>query len=158
MRNGDNPPIRYEWLVHAYAAVNGVLLVGSCIALYALDRRAGRNGIPPNDGLGFRTRRTRSSEQAWYAAQYIGFHISAIAALVVTTLVLVAVALVYIRRAHLAWVVILPVIGWIGLLVGVVVAGHYAERDIPAPNVHQGRSNRAISALDAHWVRPGPTV
>jgi hypothetical protein len=128
---GDQPspsPIRYSRTIHIYAATNGVMLAGTSVGLWFLAARTTSNGIPPNRGLGFRDQQTLATEVGWYAAQRVGFHIGAVAATAITAAVFAAVAVVYTRRLHPAWALIVPSVGLAAVALSFLIAGHYADK------------------------------
>jgi hypothetical protein len=151
-------PIRQSRAIHIYAAINGLVLAGTCVSLWFLAARANGNGVPPNTTLGFRDRQTLASEPGWYAAQRVGFHIGAVAATIITVAVFAVVAVVYARHLHPAWTLIVPSVGLAALALAFVIAGHYADKaavsatSSAAPGGQQHatslgtRSNRHFSA------------
>ncbi len=122
------PKAGYRKFIHLYAAFNGLLLLGTCASLWYFAARSGSNGIPPNTSLGFRDQQTLACAQGWYAAQRVGFHIAAITETVVTAVVFAVAAVVYIRRSHPVWILIVSTIGVLSIVVCLVIAGHYADR------------------------------
>jgi hypothetical protein len=129
--SSDQPspsPIRYSKTIHIYAAINGVMLACTSVGLWFLAARATGNGIPPNRGLGFRDQQTLATEAGWYAAQRVGFHIGAVAATAITAAVFAVVAVVYARRLHPAWALVVPSVGLAAVALAFLIAGHYADK------------------------------
>lgn len=124
----QTPKLQYNRAIHFYTVLNGLLFAGICGSLWLLTARAHSNSIPPNTTLGFRDQRTLADPQAWYAAQQVGFRFGAVADTIVTVAVFAVVAVVYLRRFHPIWVLIVPVIGQIAIAVCFVIAGHQADK------------------------------
>lgn len=122
------PKIERGRVIRLYAVANGLLLVGTCVALWLLAWQADSDRVPPNRTVGFRDDQTLASEHGWYAAQRVGFHISALAATAITVVVSAVVAVVFVRRLHPAWVLIMPIIGELAIGVSLVFAGHFADK------------------------------
>jgi hypothetical protein len=110
-----------------YAALNAVLLVGVSAVLWYFNARAHSHGISPNAQLGFRTQHTLASLHGWYVAQRAGFHFAAVAATVITVIVLAFIAIAAVRRLNPWWILLVPALGGVAVGVCLVVAGHRAD-------------------------------
>jgi hypothetical protein len=124
----QTPNARYPKTIHFYAALNGLLLILGCAVLWYLAARSSSNGIPPNTSLGFRDQHTLASAQGWYAAQRVGFHLTAVVDTVITAVALAIAAVAYVRRFHPIWILIIPAIGGLAIAVCFMIAGHYADQ------------------------------
>jgi hypothetical protein len=160
--------------IHVWAALNGLLLIVVCIALWYFAARSGSNGIPPNTSLGFRDQQTLASTQGWYAAQRAGFHIAAITETVVTAGVLAFAAVAYVRRFPPMWILVISTVGALSIVVCALIAGHYADeaaisansssRDhessppSPAAAVHRGIRCSAPGSLPSTVSRRPPSA
>jgi hypothetical protein len=121
-----------------YAGLNAVLLVGVSAVLWYFNARAHSHGISPNAQLGFRTQHTLASLHGWYVAQRAGFHLAAVAATVITVIVLAFIAIAAVRRLNPWWILLVPALGGVAVGVCLVVAGHRA--DAAAVSVEMPRS------------------
>lgn len=160
-RPDDEParPAPKMWsakVVRLFAVANGLLLTATCVAFWVFAVRADRNGIPPNKTLGFRDDQTFASERGWYAAQRVGFHIGAVAATAITLVVFAVVAVVFVRRFHPAWALIVPVIGELAIVVSLAVAGHYADKAAASAASTAAPSTRPLDGRDhaIKYLRP----
>jgi hypothetical protein len=131
----DQPPnTGGRKVIHVWMALNGLLLIVVCIALWYCAARSGSNGIPPNTSLGFRDQYTLASTQGWYAAQRVGFHIAAIAETVVTVAVFAIAIVAYVRRANPISIAIVSTLGGLSIVACLLIAGHYADQAAIAVN------------------------
>lgn len=124
----QSPKARRGKAIHVYTILNGLLLAGTCVGLWLLAARANNNGVPPNKTLGFRDDRTFASEQGWYAAQRVGFHIGAATATTITVVVFAVLAIAYVRRFPPVWALTVTIVGELAIAVCLLIAAHYADK------------------------------
>jgi hypothetical protein len=78
--------------------------------------------------LGFQDDRTFASEQGWYAAQRVGFHIGAVTATTITVVVFAFLAIAYVRRFPPVWALTATIVGELAIAVCLLIAAHYADK------------------------------
>jgi hypothetical protein len=114
-------------IVGLYVGLNAALLIGTSAVLWTFNSRAHSHGISPNGQFGFRTQHTLSSLRGWYVAQRAGFHFAAVAATVITVIVLALIVIAVVRRLNPLWLLLIPVLGGVAVGVSLVLAGHRAD-------------------------------
>jgi hypothetical protein len=144
VHTGQMPNTLPRKVIYIWTALNGLLLVAVCVALWYFTARCASNGLPPNTSLGFRDQQTLASAQGWYAAQRVGFRIAAIAETVVTITVFAFAVVAYVRRFPPVWILIVSTLGGLSIVVCVLIAGHYADHAAISVNSSDPQS-RAVS-------------